>query len=130
LVEALQNIFTDPIGGYIVFAVGFGMVNEPITNTAVSGLPRAGRGDCGSRLQPSGRCVTGRRHRRFRDQLWFRRGYLVQRSTHPQDRRIKIVTVTVTVTITITDAVAAPCRGRRASRASARQRCAGSLPTT
>jgi EmrB/QacA subfamily drug resistance transporter len=32
------------IGAYLVFAVGFGMVNAPITNTAVSGMPRAQAG--------------------------------------------------------------------------------------
>jgi EmrB/QacA subfamily drug resistance transporter len=32
------------VGGYIAFAIGFGMVNAPITNTAVSGMPRAQAG--------------------------------------------------------------------------------------
>ncbi|NBM17098.1 MFS transporter, partial [Streptomyces sp. GC420] len=30
--------------GYVVFGIGFGMVNAPITNTAVSGMPRAQAG--------------------------------------------------------------------------------------
>ncbi|MEV5318311.1 MFS transporter [Streptomyces sp. NPDC052687] len=30
--------------GYVLFGVGFGMVNAPITNTAVSGMPRAQAG--------------------------------------------------------------------------------------
>ena len=29
---------------YMVFGIGFGMVNPPITNTAVSGMPRAQAG--------------------------------------------------------------------------------------
>ncbi|HEV3361927.1 MAG TPA: MFS transporter [Pseudonocardiaceae bacterium] len=28
-----------PIGAYVLFGIGFGMVNPPITNTAVSGMP-------------------------------------------------------------------------------------------
>ena len=32
------------IGAYTVFGVGFGLVNPPITNTAVSGMPRAQAG--------------------------------------------------------------------------------------
>ncbi len=32
------------IAGYVVFGVGFGLVNAPITNTAVSGMPRAQAG--------------------------------------------------------------------------------------
>jgi len=32
------------VGSYIVFGVGFGLVNAPITNTAVSGMPRARAG--------------------------------------------------------------------------------------
>ncbi|MEU1625172.1 MFS transporter [Streptomyces sp. NPDC020096] len=32
------------IGGYIVFGIGFGLVNAPITNTAVSGMPRSQAG--------------------------------------------------------------------------------------
>jgi len=32
------------LGAYLVFGVGFGMVNSPITNTAVSGMPRAQAG--------------------------------------------------------------------------------------
>ncbi len=31
-------------GGYVVFGIGFGLVNAPITNTAVSGMPRAQAG--------------------------------------------------------------------------------------
>ncbi|MCT4352791.1 MFS transporter [Streptomyces sp. Je 1-79] len=36
----------DPMlfAGYVVFGVGFGMVNAPITNTAVSGMPRSQAG--------------------------------------------------------------------------------------
>ena len=30
--------------GYVLFGIGFGMVNAPITNTAVSGMPRAQAG--------------------------------------------------------------------------------------
>ncbi|MGH3240738.1 MAG: MFS transporter, partial [Spirillospora sp.] len=30
--------------GYVLFGVGFGMLNSPITNTAVSGMPRAQAG--------------------------------------------------------------------------------------
>lgn len=30
--------------GYVLFGLGFGMVNAPITNTAVSGMPRAQAG--------------------------------------------------------------------------------------
>lgn len=30
--------------GYVLFGLGFGMVNTPITNTAVSGMPRAQAG--------------------------------------------------------------------------------------
>jgi len=32
------------VGSYIVFGIGFGLVNAPITNTAVSGMPRARAG--------------------------------------------------------------------------------------
>jgi MFS family permease len=32
------------LGAYLVFGAGFGMVNSPITNTAVSGMPRAQAG--------------------------------------------------------------------------------------
>jgi len=32
------------LGAYLVFGIGFGMVNSPITNTAVSGMPRAQAG--------------------------------------------------------------------------------------
>lgn len=32
------------LGAYVVFGVGFGMVNAPVTNTAVSGMPRAQAG--------------------------------------------------------------------------------------
>jgi EmrB/QacA subfamily drug resistance transporter len=32
------------IGAYILFGIGFGLVNAPITNTAVSGMPRAQAG--------------------------------------------------------------------------------------
>ncbi|HEX4417590.1 MAG TPA: DHA2 family efflux MFS transporter permease subunit [Kofleriaceae bacterium] len=32
------------IGAYVIFGVGFGLVNAPITNTAVSGMPRAQAG--------------------------------------------------------------------------------------
>ena len=32
------------IGAYVVFAIGFGMLNAPITNTAVSGMPRSQAG--------------------------------------------------------------------------------------
>ncbi len=32
------------IGAYVIFAVGFGTVNAPITNTAVSGMPRSQAG--------------------------------------------------------------------------------------
>jgi EmrB/QacA subfamily drug resistance transporter len=32
------------IAGYVVFGIGFGLVNAPITNTAVSGMPRAQAG--------------------------------------------------------------------------------------
>jgi EmrB/QacA subfamily drug resistance transporter len=32
------------IAAYVVFGIGFGMVNAPITNTAVSGMPRAQAG--------------------------------------------------------------------------------------
>jgi EmrB/QacA subfamily drug resistance transporter len=32
------------ITGYVLFGIGFGMVNAPITNTAVSGMPRAQAG--------------------------------------------------------------------------------------
>ena len=32
------------LAGYLVFGFGFGMVNTPITNTAVSGMPRARAG--------------------------------------------------------------------------------------
>lgn len=31
-------------GGYVLFGIGFGLVNAPITNTAVSGMPRAQAG--------------------------------------------------------------------------------------
>lgn len=30
--------------GYVLFGIGFGFVNAPITNTAVSGMPRAQAG--------------------------------------------------------------------------------------
>ena len=30
--------------GYVLFGIGFGLVNAPITNTAVSGMPRAQAG--------------------------------------------------------------------------------------
>lgn len=36
--------------GYVLFGVGFGFVNAPITNTAVSGMPRAQAGV--ARLSP------------------------------------------------------------------------------
>ncbi|HWE90795.1 MAG TPA: MFS transporter [Pseudonocardiaceae bacterium] len=32
------------VGAYLLFGIGFGMVNAPITNTAVSGMPRAQAG--------------------------------------------------------------------------------------
>jgi EmrB/QacA subfamily drug resistance transporter len=32
------------LGGYLVFGIGFGMLNSPITNAAVSGMPRAQAG--------------------------------------------------------------------------------------
>jgi EmrB/QacA subfamily drug resistance transporter len=32
------------LGGYLVFGLGFGMLNSPITNAAVSGMPRAQAG--------------------------------------------------------------------------------------
>ncbi|MFH8724360.1 MFS transporter [Streptomyces termitum] len=32
------------LSGYVVFGIGFGLVNAPITNTAVSGMPRAQAG--------------------------------------------------------------------------------------
>jgi len=32
------------VGAYVIFGVGFGLVNAPITNTAVSGMPRARAG--------------------------------------------------------------------------------------
>jgi EmrB/QacA subfamily drug resistance transporter len=32
------------VGGYVLFGIGFGLVNAPITNTAVSGMPRAQAG--------------------------------------------------------------------------------------
>jgi EmrB/QacA subfamily drug resistance transporter len=32
------------IGAYVIFGIGFGLVNAPITNTAVSGMPRAQAG--------------------------------------------------------------------------------------
>ncbi|MFF1557233.1 MFS transporter [Streptomyces sp. NPDC058279] len=37
---------SDPLmfAGYVLFGLGFGMVNAPITNTAVSGMPRAQAG--------------------------------------------------------------------------------------
>ncbi|MER5709316.1 MFS transporter [Streptomyces sp. NPDC002122] len=37
---------SDPLlfTGYVVFGIGFGLVNAPITNTAVSGMPRAQAG--------------------------------------------------------------------------------------
>jgi EmrB/QacA subfamily drug resistance transporter len=45
---ALQFSSTTPpaviVGGYILFGIGFGLVNAPITNTAVSGMPRAQAG--------------------------------------------------------------------------------------
>jgi MFS family permease len=34
--------------GYVLFGIGFGFVNAPITNTAVSGMPRAQAGVAGS----------------------------------------------------------------------------------
>ncbi|HVA52318.1 MAG TPA: DHA2 family efflux MFS transporter permease subunit [Acidimicrobiales bacterium] len=36
--------FTWLFGSYLVFGIGFGFVNAPITNTAVSGMPRAQAG--------------------------------------------------------------------------------------
>jgi hypothetical protein len=32
------------VSAYVVFGIGFGLVNAPITNTAVSGMPRARAG--------------------------------------------------------------------------------------
>ena len=32
------------LGGYLIFGLGFGMLNAPITNAAVSGMPRAQAG--------------------------------------------------------------------------------------
>ena len=32
------------VGAYVIFGIGFGLVNAPITNTAVSGMPRARAG--------------------------------------------------------------------------------------
>jgi MFS family permease len=32
------------IGAYVIFGLGFGLVNAPITNTAVSGMPRSQAG--------------------------------------------------------------------------------------
>lgn len=32
------------LGGYVLFGLGFGLVNTPVTNTAVSGMPRAQAG--------------------------------------------------------------------------------------
>lgn len=32
------------LGGYVIFGLGFGMLNAPITNSAVSGMPRAQAG--------------------------------------------------------------------------------------
>ena len=48
---------------YVIFGIGIGLVNAPITNSAVSGMPRAAGGRRGRRRlhQPLGRPVTGRR---------------------------------------------------------------------
>ncbi|MBT2439337.1 MFS transporter [Streptomyces sp. ISL-36] len=46
LFAAFQAETSDPLlfAGYVVFGLGFGMVNAPITDTAVSGMPRAQAG--------------------------------------------------------------------------------------
>ena len=48
---------------YLVFGLGFGVVNAPITNTAVSGMPQVAgrRGGGGGLHQPPGRHVAWRR---------------------------------------------------------------------
>ncbi|MGW9435971.1 MFS transporter [Streptomyces sp. NPDC055607] len=46
LFAAFEAETSDPLlfAGYVVFGIGFGLVNAPITNTAVSGMPRAQAG--------------------------------------------------------------------------------------
>ncbi|MFF0423417.1 MFS transporter [Streptomyces sp. NPDC004520] len=46
LFAAFSAETSDPLllTGYVVFGIGFGLVNAPITNTAVSGMPRAQAG--------------------------------------------------------------------------------------
>ncbi|MFD9305123.1 MFS transporter [Streptomyces sp. NPDC060048] len=46
LFAAFSAESSDPLlfAGYVLFGLGFGMVNAPITNTAVSGMPRAQAG--------------------------------------------------------------------------------------
>ncbi|THA50853.1 MFS transporter [Streptomyces sp. A1136] len=46
LFAVLSAEASDPLmfAGYVLFGIGFGMVNAPITNTAVSGMPRAQAG--------------------------------------------------------------------------------------
>ncbi|WP_086827978.1 MFS transporter [Streptomyces sp. NRRL B-24572] len=46
LFAAFEAETSDPLllTGYVVFGIGFGLVNAPITNTAVSGMPRAQAG--------------------------------------------------------------------------------------
>ncbi len=53
---------------YLVFGIGFGLINPPITNTAISGMPpvAGGCGRGGGVDQPSGRLDARRRDRRCR----------------------------------------------------------------
>lgn len=46
LFAAFEAETSDPLlfTGYVLFGIGFGLVNAPITNTAVSGMPRAQAG--------------------------------------------------------------------------------------
>jgi EmrB/QacA subfamily drug resistance transporter len=42
--SAAHESYARLVVGYVVFAIGFGLVNAPITNSAVSGMPRAQAG--------------------------------------------------------------------------------------
>ena len=52
--------------GYVLFGLGFGMVNAPITNTAVSGMPRSQAGVAAAVASTSRQTGADPRRRRHR----------------------------------------------------------------